>query len=143
MRNGETSYRRAIVPQLVTMGQVSVVESHDTSVGIPDLNFCAKVGYEAWLELKWVYEDRMPNIRPAQVAWHRRRSEISPNSFVLVGTWEGEHILIPSHSAETMKTMPNDLETWRAVSYGWWQNCPKPPMGLIMKRIEAELIVPK
>jgi len=141
MRDGETKYRRAIVNQLITMGQVSVVESHDTSIGIPDLNFYSKESYEVWLEIKWVYPDRMPNIRPSQVAWHRNRSNISPNSFMLIGTWFNSHILIPGHAVESVKILGNDLEEWKAVSYGIWENCEKPPMRDILERIKAELVV--
>jgi hypothetical protein len=140
MRDEETKYRKKVTQSLITMGQVSIVESHATALGIPDVNFCSKDGVESWLELKWVYPDRMPVIKTTQVAWHRNRSNIFMNSFMLIGTWFDSHILVPGYAVESLKMLSNDLENWEAVSIGIWKNSAKPPMKEIMIRAEAERI---
>lgn len=56
-------------------GHVSMVESPETSPGIPDLNWCIN-GKEGWTELKVSIYGENPHIRPTQKAWIRRRVKV-------------------------------------------------------------------
>lgn len=56
--------------------------------GVPDVNYCA-LGAEGWLELKaWTRKTRrgqfrIPNLRPAQLAWLRKRREAGGRAGIL------------------------------------------------------------
>lgn len=54
-------------------GHFSRVESHSTSAGIPDVDFCIK-GFEGHMELKFAREKLKKNfVRSTQVKWFRDR----------------------------------------------------------------------
>ena len=133
---GEGQYSKTVCGELVKYGQVSKIESHATSIGIPDLNFHSKSGWESWIELKW-YGMEFPMVRASQVAWHRERWKVGINSWFLVGTSAATHILIPGSCAESLKLNP-DWEEWKAYSYGIWEDQVIPPMSRILDRMEMD-----
>jgi len=139
-KTGENLYRTSIIQELNKLGHVSRIESHATSIGVPDLNFFSKSGHETWFELKWLGLDNKPEIRSSQVMWHRNRWRVGSNSYFLIGTHDCEHILIPGMAAESLKTLEHDKEHWYAMAYGVWRESPNPPMEDILKRIEAEYL---
>lgn len=53
-------------------GDVSRVESRNTSPGIPDLDYCID-GKEGKIELKFCTRKRGADIKPSQVRWMRKR----------------------------------------------------------------------
>jgi len=53
-------------------GDVSRVESKNTSPGIPDLDYCLQ-GNEGKIELKYCTTKRGADIKPSQVRWMRQR----------------------------------------------------------------------
>lgn len=60
---------------------LSIVESHATSPGIPDVNYCVK-GVEGWIELK-----QFPkiDIKTSQVRWFRERVKAGGFPLFVVG----------------------------------------------------------
>ncbi len=75
---GRDSLRKYVINNMEnTWGfhcHISIVESHDTSPGIPDLDICIN-GIEARMELKFSRENNKFTLRPTQVAWFRRRNK--------------------------------------------------------------------
>ena len=63
---------------------IDMVESPDTSPGIPDMNI-AMFGGEFWVETKFSKEGDVPKMRPPQIAWfkNRRRAGAHHNTCVL------------------------------------------------------------
>jgi len=60
----------------------SRVESHSTSPGIPDVDYCME-GFKSNLELKHTHKKKRPKIRNSQVRWHHRRAEHGGHSLIL------------------------------------------------------------
>lgn len=59
------------------------VESHALSSGTPDVDFCI-VGHMGKIELKYANDDNpVPDIRPSQVRWMRKRFRAGGNVWVL------------------------------------------------------------
>lgn len=49
-------------------GHAVSVESHMTTIGIPDVHYCIE-GVSGWIELKQTTTTKAPTVRPAQVQW--------------------------------------------------------------------------
>ena len=79
----ETRLRKYVLDNIGHVGHWSKVESHDTSAGIPDLNYCMD-GMEGWLELKFGNRVKAPKLRPTQCAWFRRRIKMGGTPQLLV-----------------------------------------------------------
>lgn len=63
-------------------GHFSRVESHATSAGIPDIDFCMS-DVESHIELKFGNEKKAPSIRPSQVKWFDRRVKAGGHPIIL------------------------------------------------------------
>ena len=63
-------------------GHFSRVESGETSVGIPDVDYCID-GIEGHLEIKYGTGDKLPKIRPSQVNWFKARHKAGGSPFLL------------------------------------------------------------
>jgi len=59
------------------LGHFSRVESHETSSGIPDVDYCIR-GVEGHIELKFA-RGKIPKIRGTQVRWFRDRAKQGGN----------------------------------------------------------------
>ena len=102
------------------LGHFSRVESHETSAGIPDVDYCIN-GTEGHVELKFG-RDRAPKIRATQVKWFRNRvraggkpwlfTEIRTAKRSIYMLHEGKHV---GHLAR-MK----DLGVWRSTAKVIW-----------------------
>lgn len=61
----------------------NAIESWSTGHGIPDGEFCAPNGSQAWVEFKktdgWAIQ-----FKPGQIAWHERRHRMKGSSFIAV-----------------------------------------------------------
>ena len=68
MINDESGLRKTVKKALKEVGHLSWVESHATSAGIPDLNYCIQ-GYEGWVELK----SGNFEVKASQVIWMEER----------------------------------------------------------------------
>lgn len=73
MNKGETKMWNYLGPKLRPYGHFERIESHETAVGTPDVNYCIQ-GYTNHLELKFTdSEKRGLRLRPSQSAWFRKR----------------------------------------------------------------------
>lgn len=71
--NGEGRMWKYLSPKLKPYGHFERIESHETAVGTPDVNYCIR-GYCNHLELKFTdSEKRGLRLRPSQAGWFRKR----------------------------------------------------------------------
>jgi len=70
--SGETKMWNYLRPKLKPYGHFERIESHETSVGTPDVSYCIE-GYCNHLELKYTEKERGCILRPSQSAWFRNR----------------------------------------------------------------------
>lgn len=93
---------------------VSWVESHDTAIGIPDLNYCVR-SVEGWLELKCGPEIE---VRAAQVRWMEER--IASGGWPLFLIQYGDiFLVIPGSAAESLRQEPHQENAMRLASAIW------------------------
>ncbi len=70
-------------PKLKAYGHFTRIESHETAVGTPDVDYCIK-GYCNHLELKFTEsEKRGFRLRPSQAGWFRRRVKAGGQPWLL------------------------------------------------------------
>ncbi len=73
MNQGETRFWKFLGPKLKKYGHFDRIESHETAIGTPDINYCIN-GYTNNLELKFTNsEKRGLKLRPSQCGWFKRR----------------------------------------------------------------------
>jgi hypothetical protein len=91
----ESDMRREVVKLIESDGgHASSVESHATSAGIPDLDFCWD-GLEGHIELKFWTVKNNKGLRPSQVRWFRDRIKAGGKPCLLVKTMANIFILVP------------------------------------------------
>lgn len=71
-----------------SIGHVNRVESHSTSIGVPDLEIQLYNGPQWWIELK--VANPKVRVRPAQKLWHRERARAGGNRAFLLKSVVGE-----------------------------------------------------
>lgn len=78
------------------------MESHDTAIGVPDLNYCYK-GVEGWIELKCG-----PNIdvRAAQVVWFEDRIKAGGSPAFLL-QYEDVFLMVAGRWARSLRADPS------------------------------------
>ena len=93
---------------------VSWVESHDTAIGIPDLNYCCE-GVEGWIELKCA-----PNIeiRAAQVIWFENRIRAGGHPLFLVEI-EDMFLVVPGSRAASLRSDSSHENMKKAATVVW------------------------
>ena len=98
---------------------VSWVESHDTSIGIPDLNYCSG-RVEGWLELK-----AGPDIevRASQVRWMKDRIKAGGHPLFLI-EWGNMFLIIPGSAASDLRLNPCLENALRLASSVWHDELP-------------------
>ena len=99
------------------VGHWSQVESHATSAGIPDLDYCIG-GVTNWLELKAGTGKYLPRLRPTQCAWFRNRIKAGGNPRLLykLNNWFGiihaKHVPILIHAKSAVDWRRNAHIEW-------------------------------
>ena len=100
---------------------VSLVESPETSAGIPDCDLCI-LGVEAHVELKHSYEKNAFKLRPTQIAWFRRRRKAKGKKNLILWCQELRGIryfhIIPGNKVPSLgrRSYGQDI---KAVSMTW------------------------
>lgn len=94
-------------------GHVSAVESHYSSPGIPDLDYCLD-GVEGHIELKF-WGAKPPEIRPTQIAWMRDR--VKAGGHPLMVMVRGPEIYICHGQSATFLGRKPRLEHWRKAAW--------------------------
>ena len=93
---------------------VSWVESHYTSPGIPDLNYCCN-GIEGWLELKAGPD---LEVRASQVIWMEDR--VSAGGFPLfLIKWGDVFMVVPGSEAQSIRSNPSRENIMCRASTVW------------------------
>lgn len=99
-------------------GHFSRIESHDTSPGFPDVNFCV-LGFEGNVELKFSDDlKHMPEIRPSQIRWMNKRVKCGGNPWLLV-KWGNTYMLIRGQYAKFIYKS-NNIDLWVNYSVRTW-----------------------
>lgn len=100
------------------MGHFSRIESHDTSSGFPDVNFCV-LGVEGNIELKFEDDEKkIPEIRPSQIRWMNKRDKAGGNIWFLVH-WANRYMLIRGCYGKFIYNK-NNLSLWINYSAKVW-----------------------
>lgn len=80
---GEKKMWDYLRPKLKPYGHFERIESHETAVGTPDVDYCIN-GYQNRLELKFTdTEKRGFRLRPAQAGWFRKRVKAKGQPWLL------------------------------------------------------------
>ena len=83
MSQGEKKMWKYLAPKLKPHGHFERIESHETAVGTPDVEYCIN-GYTNRLELKFTdTEKRGLRLRPAQAGWFRKRVKAGGQPWLL------------------------------------------------------------
>ena len=104
------------------MGHFSRVESHLTSAGIPDVDFCIE-GTEGHIELKFAHNTIKKNfVRPTQVKWFRDRAKAGGHpwllALIIVGHIKHYYLCNAEDMAHVYKS--TSLYFWsRHATYVW------------------------
>ena len=104
------------------LGHFSRVESHESSAGIPDVDFCI-AGVEGHVELKFGNGSKHPNIRPTQAKWFRDRvrKDGKPWMFTLIMVKKRSVYLL--HEGKWVPRLagdPYDFDEWADSACRVW-----------------------
>ncbi len=104
------------------------VESHLTSAGIPDIDFCIS-GVEGHLELKY-WGKEPPNFRPTQIKWFRDRNSHGGVSIILTEYSKSSKHFYMFHDSTMVEDLQEHqglIDHWRKTAYrvtdilDWWE----------------------
>lgn len=111
----------------------SWVESHYTSPGIPDLNYCCN-GIEGWVELKAGPD---LEVRATQVMWMEDR--VSAGGFPLfLVKWGDVFMVVPGNEAQSMRDDPSYENIMSRCSTVWDDKIPLNEFLFILENPENE-----
>lgn len=83
MSQGETKMWNYLGPKLRPYGHFERIESHETAIGTPDVNYCIE-GYCNHLELKYTKKEKGCVLRASQSGWFRRRCRAKGQPWLLL-----------------------------------------------------------
>ena len=122
MSQGETKMWKYLGPKLKPYGHFERIESHETAVGTPDVNYCIE-GYCNHLELKYTESEKKCILRPSQSGWFRNRVRHKGQPWLLLqakirGTrgWT----LIPGTNVPGL-VHTKDVKDWLRVGIMVWE----------------------
>lgn len=81
--SGEKKMWAYLRPKLKHYGHFERIESHETAVGTPDVDYCIK-GYNNKLELKYTKKEKGCILRPSQAGWFKRRCAAGGQPWLLL-----------------------------------------------------------
>lgn len=81
--SGEKKLWDYLRPKLKHYGHFERIESHETAIGTPDVNYCIK-GYQNHLELKYTEKEKGCVLRPAQCRWFTARVKAEGQPWLLL-----------------------------------------------------------
>ena len=109
-------YVRTVIKPAIG-GHWSRIESHATSLGVPDVNICLD-GRDVWTELK---QGEDAHIRPSQYRWIKDRlNEGAANIWVMHHQEDMGFMLIKGRYIDQLKKYDNDKEMWRQMAKIVW-----------------------
>ncbi len=81
--SGEKKMWDYLRPKLKPYGHFERIESHETAIGTPDVDYCIG-GYNNKLELKYSERDKGCILRPSQCAWFKQRVKAQGQPWLLL-----------------------------------------------------------
>lgn len=81
--SGERKMWDYLRPKLKPYGHFERIESHETAIGTPDIDYCIR-GYNNKLELKYTEKDKGCVLRPSQCSWFKRRVKAEGQPWLLL-----------------------------------------------------------
>jgi hypothetical protein len=117
----EAQLWRYVKKNIGHLGHFSRVESHETSSGIPDVDYCI-AGVEGHIELKYG-KDRGPKIRGSQVKWFRDREKRGGRPWILTELVMNKTSYYLLHRGSAIETLArnHDHEVWFNTSVASWR----------------------
>ncbi|MBL4588289.1 hypothetical protein JKY79_03010 [Candidatus Babeliales bacterium] len=118
----EKTLRKYITKGLKPFGHLSQIESHATSVGFPDTNFCFD-GIEGNIELKYWSPKKGYVLRKNQIAWIRDRIKAKGRVFLLfLREQDGKHYFLIEMDAMSLAAVSKTSKAaeWEAQSCVQW-----------------------
>ena len=107
----ESKFRKYLCEGLNSMGaHTSMIESHSTSTGFPDVNYCFGV-CEGNIECKYQDETSKLKIKPSQKRWFKQRVKSGGNCW-LIGYFEYSEEAYILVRGEYIKHLNDDVESW-------------------------------
>lgn len=123
MSRPEKKMWKYLGPKLRPYGHFERIESHETGVGIPDVDYCIK-GYCNHLELKYSEREKGGlRLRPSQVGWFRKRIHAGGQPWLLAGMKIRDtrgYVLIPGTNVPALK-QTTDAKDWLMAGIAVWE----------------------
>jgi hypothetical protein len=124
MSRGEQKMWKYLRPKLKPYGHFERIESHETAIGTPDVDYCIG-GYCNHIELKFTEsEKRGLRLRPSQAAWFRRRVKAGGQPWLLaqavVRTKRG-YVLVPGTNVPAL-ARTTDIKDWLLAGVMVWED---------------------
>lgn len=120
--SGETKMWRYLGPKLRPYGHFERIESHETAIGTPDVNYCIN-GYCNHLELKYTENEKKCVLRPSQSGWFRNRVKHKGQPWLLlcanIRQTRG-YALIPGTNVPGL-VHTKDVKDWLHVGIMVWE----------------------
>jgi len=124
MNQGEKKFWEYLAPKLKKYGHFERIESHETAIGTPDVNYCIR-GYCNHIELKYTNtEKRGLRLRPSQSRWFRDRVKSEGQPWMLCHIHlrgKRGYVLIPGvHVPKLVHT--TRITDWMEAGVVGWEN---------------------
>jgi len=119
--SGEAKMWNYLRPKLRPYGHFERIESHETAIGTPDVNYCIE-GYCNHLELKYTEKDSGCILRPSQSAWFRNRVRHKGQPWLLLQAnirQTRSYVLIPGTNVPGLVHTKNVIEWLNAGAMVW------------------------
>lgn len=120
--SGETKLWRYLGPKLKHYGHFERIESHETAIGTPDVNYCIG-GYNNHLELKYTEKEKKCILRPAQCRWFRARVKAGGQPWLLLHAFIRKtrgYALIPGTNVPQL-VRTKDVSDWLSAAVMIWE----------------------
>ena len=119
----ESTLRAKLISTITSAGgHACAIESHATSAGIPDLNYCIN-GNEGHIELKVGTKRKPPYLRPTQHRWFVLRNRAKGKAFFLfLDNDTGNVYLIYGKDVQVL--VEASTETWIRSAFASWDKLP-------------------
>lgn len=124
MNQGEKKFWEYLGPKLRPYGHFERIESHETAIGTPDVNYCIN-GYCNHLELKYTDSEKKGlRLRPSQSRWFRDRVKSKGQPWLLTHInirKKRGYILIPGvHVPKLVHT--TRVTDWMEAGVAAWED---------------------
>lgn len=120
--SGETKMWRYLGPKLRFAGHFERIESHETAIGTPDVNYCIN-GYNNHIELKYTEKENGCILRPSQCGWFKKRVKAKGQPWLLLQMkirdtrgWAlipGTHVPALIHTKHVIDWMEEAIVVWK------------------------------